>query len=410
MRRKGALFLLVALFVALLPAPLVVAAEPWQGAQIDAEVRFGAGITFILHADTASAVQDLELYFQLGDELARNRVEVEPPTGRSARAEWVWELQPGEIPPGRTITYWWRATTQDGAALETDRATAHYNDERFSWEQRQQGNIALFWYGQNSAAADRMMRAAQDALQRLEENTGVELQKPVRIFLYNSKSDMSQAIPSRSESYDAATVTLGMAMGGDTIVILASASGADRTVAHELSHVVIGYFTDNPYGGLPTWLDEGLAMYAEGTLRGDNASELERAIRSNTLISVRSLSGYPGDASLVDLFYAECYSVVNFLIEEYGPAKMDELLRTFAEGVYQEDALQRVYGFGLDELEDKWRAAIDAPPRPTPAPPSEVTAPPSRGKSGSGIPICSSAGLVLILAGAVFWRRRATAA
>ncbi|HDN80132.1 MAG TPA: hypothetical protein ENG33_06695, partial [Chloroflexi bacterium] len=87
----------------------------------------------------------------------------------------------------------------------------------------------------------------------------------------------------------------------------------------------------------------------------------ERAIQNGELISVRSLSGYVGDPAKVDLFYAEAYSLVEFLIKEYGKDKMTELLEKFAEGTYQEDALQEVYGFGLDELDARWKAYLGVP-------------------------------------------------
>lgn len=405
-RAVGAVLLLLLLAAFAVPAS---AQEPWTDAQIYASADFGTSVTFGLEAEAPSAVETLELLFQLEGELARNRVGVDVAPSTRVNVEWTWSLYPGEIPPGRVISYWWRGETETGRVLETERATVEYADQRFDWKVRTAGSIYLYWYGASDSDAEDIMDAAQDAVARLEESTGATFQKPVRMFIYNSKSDMSLAIPSRSESYDQSILTLGMAMSGDTVVILGSEPGAERTAAHELSHILIGQFTDNPLGGLPTWLDEGLAMYAEGDLRGDNQRELDKAIRDNTLISVRSLSGYPGDPNLVDLFYGEVYSVVDFLIEEYGPEKMDQLLQTFREGVYQEDALQEVYGFGLDELEDQWREAIGAPPRPTPAPPSESVAPPRRDEPSTEVPICSSAGLLVVLAGAVVWRRLSAA-
>jgi hypothetical protein len=413
--------LLAAVFLVLLLPQPAFAQEPWSGAVLQAEVDFGASITFIVRAKAPQPVAPVELLFQLEGERARNRVIVRAVSGANVDAEWTWELDSGEIPPGRMITYWWRAKTQDGRTLETEKSQVEYADTRFTWERREEGNIRLFWYGGSRADADKMMQAAQEALGRLEAGTGVGVDTPVRVFLYRSKSDMSAAISSRSESYDAATITLGMAMGGDTIVILSTDAGAEDTIAHELSHIVIGKFTDNPLGGLPTWLDEGLAMYAEGDLRGDNKRDLEQAIRDNELISVRSLSGYPGQAGLVDLFYGECHSVVKFLIDTYGSGKMDRLLQTFRRGVYQEDALREVYGFGLDGLEDEWRAAIGAAPRPTPAPTSQAgdgtpqageptrspTRTPTPEKPNVEIPFCSSEGLILVMVGVLVWRRTA---
>jgi hypothetical protein len=149
-------------------------------------------------------------------------------------------------------------------------------------------------------------------------------------------------------------------------------------------------------------------MYAEGELRGGNQSDLDRAIRNNTLISVRSLSAYPGDPGQVDLFYGECYSVVKFLIDTFGAEKMDLLLQTFKGGIYQEDALQEVYGFGLDELDARWRVAIGAGPQPTPAPTSPPVLPTSRtDEPDTSMPVCTSTALVLVLLGVLIWRRAA---
>ena len=39
-------------------------------------------------------------------------------------------------------------------------------------------------------------------------------------------------------------------------------------VIHELAHLLVEEVTFNCFGGLPTWLDEGLAVYAEGSLPG----------------------------------------------------------------------------------------------------------------------------------------------
>ncbi|MGQ9715879.1 MAG: peptidase MA family metallohydrolase, partial [Anaerolineae bacterium] len=118
--------------------------------------------------------------------------------------------------------------------------------------------------------------------------------------------------------------------------------------------------------------------------------------RQGTLISVRSLSGYTGDPEQVDLYYAEVYSVVQFLLERYGRDRMRELLERFREGTYQEEALRQVYGLSLDELDAAWREWLGA--RPV-VPPSQegkgVQATPQGGPCLGGLlPL----GLLLLLA------------
>ena len=122
--------------------------------------------------------------------------------------------------------------------------------------------------------------------------------------------------------------------------------------------------TFNPYGDLPSWLEEGLSMYAEGDLRNDLQSILTEAISEDNLISVRSLSGsFPAKAEEAGLYYAQSYSLVNFLIHDYGKDRMLQLLSIFKEGSAHDDALLEVYGFDTDGLDDLWRQSLELEPR-----------------------------------------------
>ena len=131
-------------------------------------------------------------------------------------------------------------------------------------------------------------------------------------------------------------------------------------IAHELGHVVTHQITFSPYGAiLPTWLDEGLAMYAEGKPDPYLESVLQKAIAQNNLISVQSLaspfSALPSEAYIS---YAESQSIVAFLIQNYGKDKMLQLLNLFTEGSTYDDALTQVYGFNQDGLDAAWQKYI----------------------------------------------------
>jgi hypothetical protein len=132
-----------------------------------------------------------------------------------------------------------------------------------------------------------------------------------------------------------------------------------RAIAHELAHLVVSQMTLNPYNELPTWLDEGLAMYAEGELESEFASSLEGAIDNDSLISVQSLcSPFSSFADRASLGYAQSYSLVEYLISSYGQGKMLELLNTFKEGSGYDAALEAVYGFDMDTMDSLWREYV----------------------------------------------------
>jgi len=127
---------------------------------------------------------------------------------------------------------------------------------------------------------------------------------------------------------------------------------------------------------VPTWLNEGLAVYSEGELDPGSQQQLEDAIRNDTLLTVRSLSaGFSEVSDKAYLSYSQSYSITKFLIETYNQEKMTSLLVSLREGAAIDDALMQIYGFNIDGLEDVWRQAIGAPPRPISAQPTSQPTP-----------------------------------
>jgi hypothetical protein len=127
-------------------------------------------------------------------------------------------------------------------------------------------------------------------------------------------------------------------------------------VVHELTHQVTYQMTNNPYGSLPVWLNEGLSMYAEGELDVTFRSYLSDALNSGDVLSVRSLSSpFSADSSQSYLSYAEAYSFVDYLVASFGQAKMLALLGVFSQGSDYDAALKQVYGFDMDGLQKNWQ-------------------------------------------------------
>jgi len=356
----------------------VVADTAIQVISIEHEAQFADHLTFRLVVESDAPIVETTLRYQRESSVLTTKVEVPITAGKHVEVEYVRSLKRGEIPPGTALIYSWTIADESGKEYSTEPITFVYEDDRFDWQILRADGITLYWYEDESNART-LLTAGTDALHRLQDEVGITLEKSIKIFTYQTSSDMQPAVAARSEGYDARVVTLGMAISDDTMLLLGSHRDAKLTIAHELSHLVVGLATKNPYADLPRWLDEGLAMYAEGELPAGNQSALERAIREDRLISVRSLSGYTGDPELVDLYYGEVYSLADYLIDTYGKEKMTGLLAVFREGTRPEDALRQVYDFGLDELDSHWRASLGLGPRgePHPTPDSRTSPEPS---------------------------------
>jgi hypothetical protein len=363
-----------ALAAVLLAVALLLGSAPIAGAQggirvesSEAIVAFGQAITFRATFASASPITEVILFYgREGEPLVRRIYPTFTP-GTRVSVSYVEELESGQFPPGALLRVYWSVRAQDGVSLTTPATRLEHADDRFTWQVLTSKGVELRWYGgqrEQNRALD-LLRHAEEVLQRLQDEMGVVADRRVTIYVYNTQRDMAPALGTRSEGYDEMIMTLGVAMDGATLLLLGSHRDVMLTTAHELSHVITGIATDNPYVTIPRWFDEGLAMYAQGELAADNRNAVARAVKDDTLLSVRSMSSYSGRAELVDLFYGQAYLLIEFMLETYGRDRMQALVAGFGEGLPQEAALQRAYGFGLDELNDLWRQSQGLAPRKT---------------------------------------------
>jgi hypothetical protein len=360
-KRIGLVLLGIVLLAGLLPISATISASP-VGTVIDSwvEVDFPMLITFYVTAKSNNDIDDLRLHYRI-DRMDHARITsevylpVNPAT--SVTDYWEWDMrQTGGLPPGAVIEYWWTVTDEFGNTTDTIPEMLEVNDERYSWQSITEGKVTLYWYDGNEDFSNELMSATQEALARLDEQSGATLEDPVSIYIYANSNDLrgSMIYPQEWTGGVAFTrygiIAIGIGNNPDDI------AWGKRAIAHELTHLVIHHVTYNPYNGLPTWLDEGLAVNAEGPLQYYYANYLNQAYENDAFISVRSLaSPFSTDAGKSLLSYAQSYELVRYLIDEYGREKMFALLSTFQQGSGYDAALLKVYGFDMDGLEALWR-------------------------------------------------------
>lgn len=342
----------------------------------DAETQFPSTITFSLEAEAASDITDIDLiYRKNGESLipVSSRVDVDFIPGQLVTASWTWDmLETGGLPPGTEIDYWWLIEDAAGHKLETSPATIAFDDLSHNWRSLASDQVSIFWYEGDLSFIQELINAADEALERLAVEIGVALEQPVKIYIYASSGDLRNALVYPQEW------TGGIAFPGYGIVIIGispdNLAWGKRAIAHEMGHLVVHQALSGFYGHLPVWLDEGLAMDAEGDLRSDLQTLLNEAIAHDTLFSVRSISSsFPTDPDEARLCYAESYSLVQFLIDTYGSGKMLNLLAVFNEGNTYDDAMLEVYGFNVDGLNAVWRGSLGLGPQPSPIPGGEAS-------------------------------------
>jgi hypothetical protein len=334
------------------------------------EADFPRTITFKLRAQSAVNVNKITLSYTtdritVAPVISDVRIDFTPST--TPDVQWVWDMRRGGPPGGAKVWYQWILEDATGARLRTERKSFTYEDPRFQAQRPLGwGDITIYWYYGDLRFAQTLMDAAQDALDKLAKDTGAKLEKPVKIYIYASPADLRSSLVFPQEW------TGGMAFTEYGIVAIGispdrrTMEWGKRAIAHELAHLVTYQMTFNAYGiRMPTWLNEGLSMYAEGDMDAEAEARLNNAIKENKLFSVKTLSStFPADAEGALLSYAQSESLVRFLIEKYGRDRMQTYLNLFKQGIAAEEGLMQVYGFDYSGLDAAWRVYVKAKPQP----------------------------------------------
>ena len=292
------------------------------------------------------------------------------------------------IPVGSVFRFHWEFVDAEGDAFASEELEYLFLDGRYRWNEQRDGDIAVYYYGSNEGLAANVQQATASAISDAEALLQVEVPYPVRVVVWASESDGQLAMRPRSAAFDALVRTGGQRVGSDLLFVFAA---TQDVVRHEAAHIVTAVAGDGPFSRVPSWLDEGTAVYMQRSV-GGYRDAVAFGVQTDRTLRLRNLDSPSNNPSEVDLFYGQSWSTVELLISEFGEQAFADLYRTVREGSRTDDALEAVYGFDQDGLYNHWREnegldTIDFAPRvdSTPAPQAEATrAPLAIPTGGSG--------------------------
>jgi hypothetical protein len=328
-------------------------------------VDFPNSLEFEIEVESDAEIADISLQYRMDKVGILPVTNVVFPTfapGQKTSAEWKWDMtQTGGLPPGADLSYWWSIEDASGHEVDTPERTLSFDDGRHEWRELQSTSFNLYWYKGDSQFAQRLVDAGEEALSLLEDDIGAKPERTIEVYVYGNTAALQSSLIYPDEWTGAVAFTeYGIVALGISVRQL---SWGEDAMAHEMAHLVVHQATMNGYGiVLPTWLDEGLAMYAEGPLSGDLASRLSKAVKLGGLDSVQSLSSsFPADTAGATLAYAESYSLVKYLLENKGGREnMLELLGAIRGGSGYEEALVEVFALSIGQLDFQWKQYLTA--------------------------------------------------
>jgi len=163
---------------------------------------------------------------------------------------------------------------------------------------------------------------------------------------------------------------------------------AGSILPHEIAHLIFRDFVGFK-GGVPLWLDEGVAQWTEETKRQEVKKIVKGMLSGNGMLSmedmmklnvdqlrnadkvyIRTVPAGGGEKSaafltgnnLVMAYYVQAVSLVDFLIEKFGKNEFTDFCRALRDGKDLRAALVSVYGVymhDLDDLDSQWKDYIE---------------------------------------------------
>lgn len=366
-----------ALLVALTFAAPAAAASP-SFDRPTASATFGTEIVFRQTFSSPIALARVELLLEFPESDGPYVIQVAGATAPGDR-EVVhrWSIaDDGHLVPNTAITARWRLVPVDRgtAPLLGPSVRIAYEDSRFAWRTLDGDLVRLHWYEGSDTFGKRALEIGERAVREAADFLGVTESEPIDFFVYAEQAAFYDALgPGTRENVGGeahSDIRTMFALIGPGEV---DAGWVGVVIPHELTHLVFDSAVRNPYHFPPRWLNEGVATYLSEGYKTSDRSLVEAAARGGRLMPLSALGGqFPTTAERFYLAYAESVSAVDYLVRDKGTASLVKLIRSYADGVTDDEAFTAAVGTDVAGFAEAWLADVGAEPPtrhgPQPAP------------------------------------------
>ena len=308
-------------------------------------------------------------------------------------------------PAGVLVAYNWQL--EDSAGHRHTGVTQHFStiDTRFNWQRLTQGNLQVNWYNRSQDFGQLVLDKASASLARISTMLGSRLVHPINVWIYASVDDFHGSLQPNSYEW----------VGGEALPSLDEASivvvdTSDLTLVrdmpHELTHLLFHQLI-NPEVRIPTWFDEGLAVYNQIYHEPEMTARLQAALDLHTLLRLDDIAdGFPSNSDQAYLAYAQSWNLVSYMYSTFGLNKMTVFIKLLKnlQATFTQD-LQQALGEDQTHLEDQWRIHLHQPPAlapgqltPTAQPQGQPVLPKTQTNANSSSPLLITFGFLLVLA------------
>ena len=242
----------------------------------------------------------------------------------------------------------------------------------FHWKSRQTEHFRLYFEdGSKRPGALKRVAAFLFGGKKAEES---EARKHSIALEKNVEEDRERVLGLIGETAYKPTISAFFLKSGAQMkqLVGAEVDGRSRPVQHavfsvvtedrlHLTHEICHEIASNLWGAAEPWIEEGLAVYADEG--GSTYLDSWRLLDSGSLLPLEKLVDPEWKSTMYspDITYTELGGFLKFLRDRYGLAKVKQVWQGGSQ------AIPRVFGKDLSDLEKDWHAALvdQFPMRPT---------------------------------------------
>ena len=283
--------------------------------------------------------------------------------GHTISTTWRENTSGGNfVPPGSHVFYFWQFWDSAGNTLTDTPQKFATTDTRFNpWQHLSQGLLEVNWYNRPLDFGRVMLAQASDSIKHISSVLGGGLIHPINLWIYETIDDFHGSLAPGAYEW-VGGVAFPMLDEASIVAVSTSDHTLVRDMPHELTHLIFHQLTGNRID-LPTWFDEGLAVYNQIYHESDMSLRFNKALQAQALLRLDDISlDFPANADQAYLAYAESWNLVDYMYSTFGQPRMAQLIKDLGN-VSTDVSADFQQALGVDELhlENQWRLHLHQP-------------------------------------------------
>ena len=191
------------------------------------------------------------------------------------------------------------------------------------------------------------------------KDIGIDPEIKANVYLAPDRDSYLALQPSEKKTHE---WSIGVFFPHENLIILLSPKAQKAThpdlhqiMAHELTHFILFNVTKGMRVELPLWLHEGLAMYEARQWNWHYRRIMAQTALTRSFLPLNSIKEtFPEEKRLADRAYAQSFSLIAYIINNYGVDYLHRMISSLVTGLPPERTFYQVFGFSLAEFERDW--------------------------------------------------------